>query len=473
MKTLKKIAGITLATLMIAGIAGSAFAEEEAVSNTFDGGVREQEKLGEAVENSISFQKELVIYNTSEAGVTVHEPNVTYTYSIAKVDPNAADAAKLEGVTVTDKTSDHESKTAVTAVVYNGVASAVEFTGYTAAFSSEKTINNVTTAGKVASRTLTLSFTPSEFPHAGIYRYLITETDQVAGADEAEASGRANAGVTSGADYKATRILDVYVRNTDGTKKTNLIYGYVMFEGTADDADDADANITPASEKSNGYVWTPEDDEEDKNNDVDYYNTYNLKVEKKITGTLANKNNEFPFQVVFTGVHESSAIIDYIWNKDGEPQDAVKATISKDKAESTIGTLAETGSVLKLDDEDYVTFYGIPAGTTTTVNEFNNTYDVYSAAVDADGDNNSKFNYDKENVASMTAAKATEAISNNTTKEAIGTADSTVTFTNNMEVISPTGVVMRFAPYALILAAGMVLMVVAMKRKVKREDDED
>ena len=151
MKTLKKIAGITLATLMIAGIAGSAFAEEAPVSNTFDGGVREQKKLGEAVENSISFQKELVIYNTSEAGVTVHEPNVTYTYSIAPVDAEAAAEAKLDNVTVTDKTSDHESGTAVTAVVYNGVPGAVKFTGNTAAFSSNETINNVNTAGKVAS----------------------------------------------------------------------------------------------------------------------------------------------------------------------------------------------------------------------------------------------------------------------------------------------------------------------------------
>ena len=464
MKTLKKIAGITLATLMIAGIAGSAFAEE--APNTFTAGVSEHETLGTKIGNSISFQKELVIYNTSEAGVTVHEPNVTYTYSIAKVDPNAADAAKLEGVTVTDQEEDHESDTAVTAVVYNGVSDAVVFTGNTAAFSSNETINNVNTAGAVASRTLTLDFNPSAFPHAGIYRYLITETDLVAGADEAEASGRANAGVTSGADYKATRILDVYVRNeydNDNNTSTRVIYGYVMFEGGAG------TSITPATAKSNGYVQK----EAGSNEDVDYYNTYNLKVEKKITGTLANANNEFPFQVVFNGVNNSSAAIDYIWNMDGSAQTAVQATISKDKAGSTIGTLAATGSVLKLDDSDYVTFYGIPAGTTAIVNEFNNTYDVYSAAVAADEENNKAFNYDKENVASMTAAKATEAISNNTTKEAIGTADSTVTFTNNMEVISPTGVVMRFAPYALILAAGMVLMVVAMKRKVKREDDED
>ena len=464
MKTLKKIAGITLATLMIAGIAGSAFAEE--APNTFTAGVSEHETLGTKIGNSISFQKELVIYNTSEAGVTVHEPNVTYTYSIAPVDANAAAEAKLDNVTVTDREEDHEeSKTAVTAVVYNGVVKAVNFTTYEAEFSSEFKIENVNTAGAVASRTLTLDFNPSVFSHAGIYRYLITETED-------STLSRANAGVThntdenEGAVYQATRILDVYVRDeydNDNNTSTRVIYGYVMFEGGAG------TSITPATAKSNGYVQK----EAGSNEDVDYYNTYNLKVEKKITGTLANANNEFPFQVVFNGVNNSSAAIDYIWNKDGMTQDAVLATISKDKAESTIGTLAETGSVLKLDDEDFVTFYGIPAGTTATVNEFNNTYDVYSAAVAADKENNKAFTYDKENVASMTAAKATEAISNNTTKEAIGTADSTVTFTNNMEVISPTGVVMRFAPYALILAAGMVLMVVAMKRKVKREDDED
>jgi len=465
MKTLKKIAGITLATLMIAGIAGSAFAEE--APNTFTAGVSEHETLGTEIGNSISFQKELVIYNTSEAGVTVHEPNVTYTYSIAPFDANAAAEAKLEGVTVTDKTSDHESGTAVTAVVYNGVAGAVEFTGNTAAFSSNETIENVNTEGAVASRTLTLDFKPEEFPHAGIYRYLITETDLVAGADESEASGRTNAGVKSGADYQATRILDVYVRNeydNENNTSTRVIYGYVMFEG------DAGTSITPATAKSNGYVRK----EAGSNEDVDYYNTYNLKVEKQITGTLANANNEFPFQVVFNGVNNSSAAIDYIWNKDGTAQEAVLATISKDKAESTIGTLAETGSALVLDDDDFVTFYGIPAGTTAIVNEFNNTYDVYSAAVEADDYNTGAgFKYTKANVAAMTEATATTAIANNANITTAGTADSFVIFTNNMEVISPTGVVMRFAPYALILAAGMVLMVVAMKRKVRREDDED
>ena len=53
------------------------------------------------------------------------------------------------------------------------------------------------------------------------------------------------------------------------------------------------------------------------------------------------------------------------------------------------------------------------------------------------------------------------------------TAKAEIYFTNTLDTISPTGLVMRFAPYALILAAGIVLLVVAMKHKSRKDDDED
>ena len=47
----------------------------------------------------------------------------------------------------------------------------------------------------------------------------------------------------------------------------------------------------------------------------------------------------------------------------------------------------------------------------------------------------------------------------------------TVTFTNTLLQISPTGLVLRFAPYALMLIGGVVLLVIAMKHRKNREEE--
>ena len=453
---MKKLVSLILAIMMIAAV-GAAWASD---ISTLTNGVAEQTTLGTAVGNVINFNKEIVLFNEDTTGVTAYEPSVTYSYTIAKADSTKKVAVLLESPTVTDSADDHETGVgAITAVVYNGVPDAVTFTTNTATFSNTTAVSSVKSTGTVASKTLTLTFTPAQFPHAGIYRYLITETDDTT-------LSRAKAGVTSGASYAATRYLDVYVLSTDGTVANNYIYGYVMFEGSTT------TSITPSTTKSSGYVAS-ETSGTYSTTDVDYYNTYNLKVTKDIDGSLADTSHEFPFRVVFTGPNDTSATIQYVVTKDGTAQTAQTTTIAKGNtaATNTIGTLADS-STLKLDDDDFVTFYGLPAGVTATVQEMNDTYDIYRVSATADSTNNGTFTYSAANVASQANATATSAISNNATTTTAATADSEVTVTNTIEVISPTGYVSRFAPYALILVAGIALLIVAKKRKPAKDDEE-
>ena len=154
-----------------------------------------------------------------------------------------------------------------------------------------------------------------------------------------------------------------------------------------------------------------------------------------------------------------------------------------------------------------MTLTGLPKGTVVKIKETNDTYDIYEASLDtatgtttssviakaydsSDVMQNSSLldlprNYyaktvikddnDPQNVVYNDATYEIDgAVSyDSTTSKRSGSYNRTVIgFTNTMKQISPTGIVTRYAPYALILVGGIVLLIISKKHK-KHTEEED
>ena len=483
-KTMKRIGALVLAVMMMLGMMSVAFA---AGATEIPSGENNMPGIGDipnatnngrtndaylAAENTVSINKGIVFINSETTDV--YEPNITYTYTISSV-------TVPPGTTVTDE---HPGTLAHSVVVYSGDSDYVSSTENpeckaTVTFNDGNAFVSATAAGTQVTKPFTFTFVPTAFPHAGVYRFLITES-----VESSSANTRATAGIVQTSTYSATRYLDVYVRNDEDNPGDRQIYGYVLFE-----ANGAGTNIDKDTTKSNGWVNTAASG---STADVDVYTTYNAVVSKTTTGSLADKTHSFPVTVTLTNADGCKTKIRVVANDNaafGSGETTTWYGTQSDPSDTGTGTQPEnayvalTGTTAKVvgnntantfKDGGMLTFYGIPINTTINAKETNDTYDVYTATATVDDANtNATLSY----IASSTASAATgtsASLERNGTAtlkdvEQI-TAKKTIAFTNTISEISPTGYVVRFAPYALMLGAGIVLLL--LTRRMKRDPDE-
>ena len=453
-KNLRKLSALLLALVMVLGMTGMAFADAD---NVYEGS-NNTLATSMAGTASIPLNKTVVIFNTDD-GTEVREPDIVFSYSVAKVDSTADEAARLTG-TITDDQN-------VTVTVYNGVV-----TGGAISNPSNITYVNTntvvaTTKGFEDEKSTSISVDPTKFPHAGVYRYVITESSDVT---------LASVGMEAHtAAYDSTRYLDVYIYNPDYDAITNTsghqtlwMGGAVIFKSTSTDdsspANTASDAITATTDKTTGFEPgnnTPGSGANDYTNDetVDRYFTYNLDVTKKITGTLADKNHDFPFQISFTGALAHAVTVD-VTNSSASP---ANTTLS-------ISTTPATDAADLRNDETY-SVTGLPKGTTVTVTEYNDTVDTYKLTTSFDGTTSTATKSNAaEGTTLATATGETGVLINSGDASNVKADKKTVlTFTNNLETISPTGVVLRVAPYMAILCGGIVLLALTKKRKADEE----
>lgn len=439
--TLKKLGAIALVLMLMMSLSVNAFAETTLPTSDAAGAYTQPDKPV-AQDKVLRFYKDITAYNQDAADVAA--PTITFQYAIA---------AGNAGKNVTDAKSDHASNTAVTAPTIAGVTAGLTMSSQTnttaaatttLAWTTEDTLKTaangtVGTVGNDAnSKYVDIDFTNVVFGATGVYRYVITES--LPTEDTYAASG-----VTDGSSH--TRYLDVYVKpadsgfNNGSTAAEWVIYGYAMFTG--------DDDITTSTTKTPGFVGN------------DKYYTYNVTVSKDIENDAAMVAvaHQFPFTVKFTNATVTKNVL-------------IKETVTAPATSGTptAGTLsheinASLGNDLKIGEnttqKGSVKYIGIPVGTAVEVKEKNDvtgtTYSVVSKVDSTAG----------------TAAPLASGATSSAAQLAAPTADQadttshTIEFVNTLVLISPTGVVMRVAPYALMLIGGLVLLVISRRRKAE------
>ena len=434
---------------------------------------------------SINLKKEITVYNPDET--LIYGPAITYTYAIA-----AASGSEL--VNITDATTDHTSGLATTTQALGGVTTGVTMTG-TAANTIAWTnadILDASSTGTANYKNLTIDFSTVVFTQPGVYRYKITET----------ASAYTTSGVTDGS-INAVRYLDVYVMRSsafdathDGTSGHEFvagdwkIYGYVCIaeESVATNAGGTTA-VTTSTTKTNGFVDT---NSEANVSTADEYRTYNLTIGKTLTGDATMNGHKFPFDATWTAGN-ATGTFQFIVEETGTASATKVAqgatttvngntvaadTLYKVGGADVVGTVNKDGTPLIANDGT-IKYIGIPNGTKVTVTEKNDVVGTTytTTATEAIGSGTAAdVAFDSTSTAALSTDSKTATTDQNDTavyaEASAPTNDSNVAiqFTNKLAIISPTGYVVRFAPYALMLGAGIVLLL--LTRKMKRDPDE-
>jgi len=409
MKVWKKLSAVALALVMVMALSVMASAaSNETLTNGVAKDTTENTYNYKAIGNTLEIPKSITVTGTAPK---VYGPTVTYSYDIVGVDITSGAPTVSDGISTTAR----PVKSGVTGGV---TLSTVVFT------SSEVALTNDT--GSVTEK-LTATVDLTKFSYPGIYRYAITEATT-------NTAALYTAGVTR--PTEDAFFLDVYIKNdTNGTNNLS-VYGYVLL--------DTNTNITSTDDPSHKVSALT----------TDSYATMDISVTKSVTGNMGDKTNQFPFTIAVNNNPISGTNMSYY--------------SGKTNANTTAVTDASLTTSLK-DGEVYV-IKGLNPKATVTFTETNNTPDEYTVSVKDKAD--SLFVTAAAVTAGSNKATSALAVSNYDTVNAtavttVPTASdySAITFINNLDAISPTGVALRYAPYLAMLGAGVVALPLSLRKK--------
>ena len=452
MKNMKKIGALVLALVMVLSLSAMALAEGEADMTDESGVIGEfaTPDTPTTQNDAVKIYKEITAYNPESC--TVNAPTITYNYTIGA-------ATVADGTTITDNALHHnkinDADVQASVAVKAGVGTPT-ITGTAAGVLAITTADQLSasqygTANRFALtvsfanifKTVTSDSTTAKYS-AGVYRYVIAETTT--------AETKKAAGIAEGTVAK-TLYMDVYV---DGSGN---IYGYTLFtDNESIDATTSDAAAATAAGKTECFVDDPADTVYTSENAsaADKYYTFNLTLTKAVVNDsyAVSTHHQFPFTVTLTNSTVTANVLPIMTVSANATQTALTAA-------PIAGTWTPT-----IADSATVTYVGIPCGTTITVYETNDVVGVSYNSVSTNADTNAAAKSintgDNSNTATINC-NATALIA--ATENHTAAASKGVTFTNTLNQISPTGSVVRIAPYALMLAAGIVLFILMRRRR--------
>ncbi len=461
---LKKISALLLVLVMVLAVSAAAFADGEA---TLKGGESGAFTAADTVayENNkkIKIAKELTAYNVDET--TIKAPTISYTYTIT-----AGDADK----SITDEDDDHDPEGAVNRKTFSGITSGVKLDG-TADGNDDgiiawSTADELTAdaAGAPNYKYLTIDFNGVAFEKPGVYRYVLREA--LTSGTYAQTGVTENTVATDPVTHTHTRYLDVYVKTsstyTDGRSPEDWnIYGYVCMIDN-DEITPDDDTTTQGAVKTNGFVSATNDGTATS---ADSYYTFNVTVSKTLTGDAYSDSHKFPVHIDFTNAAVTNDVL--------LMAETTGTSTSTDYAH-TAAAASNLDGLAKIANKGSIKYIGIPCGTTVTVYETNDVAGTtYEATLTVDGTAGGTKTIISTTTPNSFAQHAVQPY-NSLKGEVTTTADTvdattgrhTVAITNEFSMISPTGVTLRVAPYALILFAGLALLLISRRRKAAVED---
>ena len=475
-KNMNRLATLALSGMMVLSTAAPVFASNTNINktdpnlNAYYG--KEEANVGvsanaagklETLGNSVSFDK--VIRVETDNNEMVDQPDVVWEYIVAGVTNNqkinvggASESAAFEvGKTkIVDK--NHQEM-----IVLAGQASQIDTAN--SDLKAEFKANSFDLAGTEGSTLkdfkdgVKISFKPAAFATPGVYRFVVTE-NAASGANKEDVEAmKVNVdGVEK--PYQTQRFLDVYVRLKEGsTTGEKEIYGYVLHSGDTLIASNQTGN-KHTGDKNSGFDG--DGNKTGKRDTPQGYTRYTprkLKVDKKISGMI-NKDNLFPFTVNL--FHNKAGAVNF---DNADLQVKVKMPGANTYTVKKASDIPGLGAKLK--DNQSLEIIGLPKTTTYNVKENNNT----SLTIKSDV----RFSEDVAHPVPDTAAVTTETVApGQDSTERGGTnklleKDSHVAYHNHIDEITPTGVVLTVAPYAMMLAVAGSMGFMFFNRKKEEE----
>lgn len=376
--------------------------------------------------SSVNIEKYLVVKSTATV------PNVTFDFTIKGKAGTDASVTVADGVQVF--AGDDASRVTGTPTIGTAVFTNADTT-YDTAQELVSTGIQVTTGTKdpvtlatgqsYAKKDVSVDFTGVTFKEPGIYRYEITETSDTTGT------------ITNDAD--TTRIMDVYVIDTDGTLS---VQGYVLHKNEGVVKQDG----TSATGKAEGYV-----------NKMD---ARDVKVEKTVTGNQASHDEYFKITLKIEKALPNTTYTVDLTNAD--------ATTTTNGANTTVYTNAAT---ITTDTDGKATVdYWLQHGQSIIVRSMN-IGATYEMNEDKTAMNNEGY------VATITSTDGEGDTIEDGDYKVSGKIEKTdndqidISFSNKRSGVIPTGVIMTVAPFAAVTLLGAAGMVTIKMRK--KEDDAE